>query len=428
MHKEWRRINDKIRVEQRRTFRAPKFIKFIARHPFGAPIVLFFVLLGISVGTFLFITSRHQAAQPRVARIVILSYDHHEQTVPSNEETVGQLVKKLHIPIHEGDVIEPTSTTHINQDDFRINIYRAVPVKIVDAGKTTYTYSAATTSRSIAQQAGINLFPEDALSTAPVENFLKDYSIGEAVVVDRSTPVALNLYGAAIPTRTLGKTIKDMFVEKNIKIRKGDTVQPALSTPLTPNMAVAVIRNGIQTVNEAHDIAMPVQYINDANLSYGTTAVRQQGSPGKQVITYQINVQNGVEVSRVQLQSVVTAAPVTQIVVRGINLGGIKGDMALAGIDPGDYNYVDYIVSHESGWCPTKAQGQYGSCPAYAGYVPDTGGYGLCQSTPGSKMATAGSDWATNPVTQLKWCSGYAHSRYGSWGAAYNHWLSYHNW
>jgi hypothetical protein len=43
-------------------------------------------------------------------------------------------------------------------------------------------------------------------------------------------------------------------------------------------------------------------------------------------------------------------------------------------------------------------------------------------------MASAGADWATNPVTQLKWCNGYAVGRYGSWGAAYNHWLANHNW
>jgi hypothetical protein len=43
-------------------------------------------------------------------------------------------------------------------------------------------------------------------------------------------------------------------------------------------------------------------------------------------------------------------------------------------------------------------------------------------------MASAGADWATNPITQLRWCDGYATSRYGGWAAAYNHWLAYHVW
>ncbi len=100
----------------------------------------------------------------------------------------------------------------------------------------------------------------------------------------------------------------------------------------------------------------------------------------------------------------------------GTSLSGIKGDMARAGIAPGDYNYADYIISHESGWRPN------------AGPRGTSGPYGLCQANPGTKMASAGADWVTNPVTQLRWCSGYASSRFGGWGGAYNYWLSHHNW
>jgi hypothetical protein len=51
----------------------------------------------------------------------------------------------------------------------------------------------------------------------------------------------------------------------------------------------------------------------------------------------------------------------------------------------------------------------------------------LCQSTPASKMASAGDDWRTNPVTQIKWCTGYAVGRYGSWTNAYEFWAA-HSW
>ncbi|HEY6738022.1 MAG TPA: hypothetical protein VI076_04170, partial [Actinopolymorphaceae bacterium] len=34
---------------------------------------------------------------------------------------------------------------------------------------------------------------------------------------------------------------------------------------------------------------------------------------------------------------------------------------------------------------------------------PSSGAYGIPQSLPGSKMARFGSDWRTNPVTQIKW-------------------------
>jgi LysM domain-containing protein len=44
---------------------------------------------------------------------------------------------------------------------------------------------------------------------------------------------------------------------------------------------------------------------------------------------------------------------------------------------------------------------------------PSTGAYGLPQALPGGKMASAGADWATNPVTQLQWMLGYVDSTYG---------------
>ena len=101
--------------------------------------------------------------------------------------------------------------------------------------------------------------------------------------------------------------------------------------------------------------------------------------------------------------------------------------MRQAGISPLDYGAVDYIIQHESGWCPTKSEGEYGACQPYHGHS-DYNGYGLCQSTPPGKMALAGADWETNPVTQLKWCTSHALADYGSWGAAYEHWISHRNW
>ena len=55
-----------------------------------------------------------------------------------------------------------------------------------------------------------------------------------------------------------------------------------------------------------------------------------------------------------------------------------------------------------------------------------SGAYGLPQSLPGSKMASAGADWQTNPYTQLKWMYGYMTNRYGSIAGAYNFWQANH--
>jgi hypothetical protein len=43
-----------------------------------------------------------------------------------------------------------------------------------------------------------------------------------------------------------------------------------------------------------------------------------------------------------------------------------------------------------------------------------SGAYGIPQALPGSKMASAGSDWRTNPATQIIWGVNYMKGRYGS--------------
>ena len=50
-----------------------------------------------------------------------------------------------------------------------------------------------------------------------------------------------------------------------------------------------------------------------------------------------------------------------------------------------------------------------------------SGAYGIPQALPGSKMASEGSDWQTNPATQIKWGLGYIEGRYGSPCKAWSH-------
>ncbi len=52
---------------------------------------------------------------------------------------------------------------------------------------------------------------------------------------------------------------------------------------------------------------------------------------------------------------------------------------------------------------------------------PTSSAYGIPQSLPGSKMASFGSDWATNPVTQIKWGLNYISNRYGTPCSAWGH-------
>lgn len=419
-----------ILEKERTAARRRRKLYRLKNHPFVVPVVTFIVLFFVTIVAFIALSGHTVTASD--SHVVRLSIDGKQQVLPTRATTVGDLLQRTKTTLHDSDIVEPSKDTPILDDNFRVNIYRAHPVTIFDGDKRLQALSAATTPRSVVAQAGITVYPEDNVTVAGNESILKEGVLGQKVVIDRATPVFLNLYGTSIAIRTHAKNVQQLIKEKNINLATGDTLQPSPETVLSPNAQIFVVRNGIQLATVEEQIPMPIEYIDDFNLSFGTTAIRQQGSPGKKVVTYQLDLQNGKEVARHPIQEIIATGAVKQIVARGKAVY-IPGDntvlMAAAGIAQSDYAYVNYIISRESGWCPTKLQGQVGYCPAFPPpSIPSGLGYGLGQATPGSKMAPFGSDWQTNPVTQLRWATSYAVGRYGSWGAAYDHWLSSHNW
>lgn len=413
-------MKDRFRLFNRRhvapRVRRVQDTKGVHKHPaFLVPMLTFGTLLLLCSVALFFVTRGTSGPQLSTSnsKVVIMRVEGEERIVPTRAKTVNELLKRLDITLNEGDVVEPAKDTEIVSDNFRVNVYRALPVTVIDGDSETQALSAAATPRSIAKQSGIDAYPEDRLDMEPTQNFVTDGVIGQKLMVARATPVNVSLYGAPVVIRTHAKTVGEFLKEKNITLNEGETVQPSEDSPISATEPIFVNRKGVTVQIATEEIAPEKQYVEDEKLSFGVEAVRQQGTPGKRIVTYQVNAETG---ERVKLQDIVVEQPVASVIARGtyVNIPTDKqGVMAAAGISKADYTYVDYIVSRESGWRPHATNGRT---------------WGLCQALPGSKMASAGADWQTNPVTQLKWCQGYAHSRYGSWANAYSVWQSKHWW
>ena len=67
------------------------------------------------------------------------------------------------------------------------------------------------------------------------------------------------------------------------------------------------------------------------------------------------------------------------------------------GFSTSQFSCLQSLWNRESGW-------------SYDAENP-SGAYGIPQALPGSKMATAGADWQTNPTTQIEWGLGYIKER-----------------
>lgn len=82
--------------------------------------------------------------------------------------------------------------------------------------------------------------------------------------------------------------------------------------------------------------------------------------------------------------------------------------MLSAGFGIDQFPCLDKLWKKESGWNHKASNSS-------------SGAYGIPQALPGSKMASKGSDWKTNPATQIKWGLGYIEGRYGSPCKAWSH-------
>ena len=80
--------------------------------------------------------------------------------------------------------------------------------------------------------------------------------------------------------------------------------------------------------------------------------------------------------------------------------------LASFGFSTSQFSCLQSLWQRESGW-------------SYDAENP-SGAYGIPQSLPASKMASAGSDYLTNPATQIKWGLGYIKDVYGTPCSAWN--------
>jgi hypothetical protein len=92
----------------------------------------------------------------------------------------------------------------------------------------------------------------------------------------------------------------------------------------------------------------------------------------------------------------------------GTAQGIAAGMVSARGWGSGEFDCLVALWNKESGW------------NVYA-MNPYSGAYGIPQSLPGSKMASAGADWQTNPATQITWGLNYIQGRYGSPCGAWGH-------
>lgn len=179
-------------------------------------------------------------------------------------------------------------------------------------------------------------------------------------------------------------------------------------------------RNGGRTLTVEEEIPFGEEKVPDYNMAVGTSEVKQLGEVGMKRVYYNVLYKDNQEVSREKTGEEVVRQPVSRVVAVGAKKS-VRPEQETcanwarqAGVSEADLSYAIDLIYRESG-CRYDARNA------------SSGAYGIPQALPGSKMASAGADWETNPVTQIRWMIGYVNGRYGGWSQAIAWWYA-HGW
>jgi uncharacterized protein YabE (DUF348 family) len=277
------------------------------------------VLAATVIGSTYFIHTYAQA-QSEDRRLITVYDRSTKSSFLTDKSTIGEALEQNGVELDQHDTVEPSRNEELVANDYQVNIYRARPVFVTDGKTRVKVMSAFQTSPQIAKDAGISLYPEDIASLKPTTDFVGD-GAGLQMSVVRAVPIILDLYANKSEVRTQGKTVGAMLQEKGIKLSASTRVSLSLSTPITAGLEVRVWQEGVQTVSITSEVAFPVQQIYDADREVGYKTISTKGVVGAKNTTYEIEVKDGVEISRKEIASIVTIQPVKQVEAIGIKPG-----------------------------------------------------------------------------------------------------------
>lgn len=297
-----------------------------------------------------------------------------------------------------------------------------------DTGQATTTDSSAAKSPKIITALSLTDTQVSPTATA---------SATEAAKVTFSLTVDGSTRKITTTESTLGEALNDA----DVVLHADDKVSSPLNKPVAEGTSVAIVRVETKAISDETVDAHTSSDVDDPNLAKGERVVETAGVDGVTVNAYNVVLESGKEVSREKTMTVVKSTRVDEVV-----RVGTKEEAAVAAVQATDSTTSGSSSSTSTASVSSSSDPQSIALSMMSGYSwggdeftclvslwnresgwdyqamnASSGAYGIPQALPGSKMASAGADWQTNPATQISWGLSYISGRYGSPCGAWAH-------
>lgn len=245
-------------------------------------------------------------------RLLVIHDGDTERGLLTYASTLRAAFEEAHITIDPNDRIEPGLDDNLVASNYEVNLYRAHPVTVIDGETRIKLMSPYRTAKQVAEQAGLVLHDED-ITEMTTNTDIVSQGLGLQLTIIRATEFTLGLYGKKTVAYTQAETVGAMLKEKNITLGGNDTISVPPSEAVKPGMVIDIWRNGAQTVTEDQAVPFETQKVLDEDQPIGYHEVKTKGVLGVRLITYEVVMQGGIEISRKQIQNVVSSQPKKQV-------------------------------------------------------------------------------------------------------------------
>lgn len=249
-------------------------------------------------------------ASEAMASDVVLSVDGQQSTVRTLAPTVGQVLAQKGINVSEHDTVLPSLASKVSKGS-EISVRYGRPITVTIDGKQSTMWTTATTVDE-----ALGMFGIDSDATVSTSRSTTISREGISFTVSSPRNVTLTADGTTKSVTATG-TVADALRTAGVTLGIDDEITPDLSTVLSDNTAITIVRVELHTVSKTVAVAYTTTTQNDATLAAGTKKVQTAGVNGTATETWEQTVRDGQVVSEVRVSSVITAASQAQVTLVG---------------------------------------------------------------------------------------------------------------
>ena len=246
-------------------------------------------------------------------KTVSVTVDGQVQEVGTLAGSVEGALDSAGLTVSEHDTVAPAVDTAIS-DGSQIVVERGRLLTLTIDGQTREVWTTATTVEEALAELGQNPAAFQLSADRSREISLDGLALSAETLYSASVSDG---GAAATSVTSAADTVGEFLTAQGITLGALDTVSPDASTALSNGLVITVTRVAKTSVVEEAEVAQPAdQQVEDSSLEAGSTTVTQQGSAGKDQVTYEVTTTNGAETAKTEVsRTALSPAQATVIAV-----------------------------------------------------------------------------------------------------------------